>query len=212
MNMVFSSLFGVGCVVMRYRKSRSLKRLHATPLDALEFTVAQVLPRLLLIMATTAFVFLSVKAILDITMEGSYLTLALVALQGGSALVSLALLVAARVSSGELADALLNIISWPMMLLCGVLFSLEGSGEWVQNLARLLPLTEWLDAARLVMIDGAGLGFIWPHLATLAAMTVVFLVLGSALFRWRFAQVGRRRAPRRAARSASRRTETAAPR
>ena len=27
----------------------------------------------------------------------------------------------------------------------------------------------------------------WPHLATLAAMTVVFLVLGSALFRWRFA-------------------------
>ena len=66
-------------------------------------------------------------------------------------------------------------------------FPLEGSGEWLQNLARLLPLTQLLDAARLVMIDGAGLGVIWPHLASLAAMTVIFLVLGSALFRWRLA-------------------------
>ena len=187
MNMMFSSLFGVGYVVVRYRKNGFLKRLRATPLNALEFIVAQVLSRLLLIMATTSFVFLSVKAILDITMEGSYLNLALVALLGGSALVSLALLVAARVSSEELAGGLLNIISWPMMLLSGVFFSLEGSGEWLQNLSRLLPLTQLLDAARLVMIDGAGLGVIWPHLATLAAMTVVFLVLGSALFRWRFA-------------------------
>ena len=67
-------------------------------------------------------------------------------------------------------------------------FALEGSLEGgFQNLARLLPLTRLLDAARLVMIDGSGLGVIRPHLATLAAMTVVFLVLGSALFRWRFA-------------------------
>ena len=187
MNMMFSSLFGVGYVVVRYRKNGFLKRLRATPLNALEFIIAQILSRLLLIMATTSLVFLSVKYILDITMEGSYFTLALVALLGGSALVSLALLIAARVSSEELAGGLLNMISWPMMLLSGVFFSLEGSGEWLQNIAKLLPLTQLLDAARLVMIDGAGIGVIWPQLASLAAMTVFFLVLGSALFRWRFA-------------------------
>lgn len=187
MNMMFSSLFGVGYVVVRYRKNGFLKRLRATPLNALEFIVAQVLSRLMLIMATTAFVFLSVKYILDITMEGSYLTLALVALLGGSALVSLALLIAARVSSEELAGGLLNMISWPMMLLSGVFFSLEGSGEWLQNIAKLLPLTQLLDAARLVMIDGAGIEVIWPQLTALAAMTVTFLILGSALFKWRFA-------------------------
>ncbi len=187
MNMMFSSLFGVGYVVVRYRKNGFLKRLRATPLNALEFIVAQVLSRLILIMATTSLVFLSVKSILDITMEGSYFTLALVALLGGTALVSLALLIAARVSSEELAGGLLNMISWPMMLLSGVFFSLESSGEWLQNLAKLLPLTQLLDAARLVMIDGAGIDVIWPQLMTLAAMTVTFLVLGSALFKWRFA-------------------------
>jgi hypothetical protein len=44
MNMMFSCLFGVGYVVLRYRKSGFLKRLHATPLTALEFLSAQVSP------------------------------------------------------------------------------------------------------------------------------------------------------------------------
>ena len=46
MNMMFSCLFGVGYVVLRYRKSGFLKRLHATPLSAFEFLTAQVLSRL----------------------------------------------------------------------------------------------------------------------------------------------------------------------
>ena len=186
MNMMFSSLFGVGYVVVRYRKNGFLKRLRATPLNALEFIIAQVLSRLALIMTTTAFVFLSVRYILNITMDGSYLTLALVALLGGCALVSLALLIAARVSSEELAGGLLNLISWPMMLLSGVFFSLEGSSDWLQSAAKILPLTQLLDAARLVMIDGAGLAEIWPQLAALSAMTLAFLALGAAMFKWRF--------------------------
>ena len=52
--MMFSCLFGVGYVVVRYRKSGFLKRLHATPLTAFEFLSAQVLSRLLLILFVTA--------------------------------------------------------------------------------------------------------------------------------------------------------------
>ncbi|MDZ7903792.1 MAG: ABC transporter permease [Rheinheimera sp.] len=37
MNMMFSCLFGVGYVLVRYRKSSVLKRLQATPLSAFEF-------------------------------------------------------------------------------------------------------------------------------------------------------------------------------
>ena len=47
MNMMFSCLFGVGYVVVRYRKSGFLRRLSATPVTAFEFGAAQVLSRLL---------------------------------------------------------------------------------------------------------------------------------------------------------------------
>ena len=40
MNMMFSCLFGVGYVVVRYRKNGFLKRLRATPLRAVEFVIA----------------------------------------------------------------------------------------------------------------------------------------------------------------------------
>ena len=53
MNMMFSCLFGVGYVVLRYRKSGFLKRLHATPLTAFEFLSAQVLSRLTTLRAMT---------------------------------------------------------------------------------------------------------------------------------------------------------------
>src|SRR5512138_2878076 len=48
MNLMFSCLFGVGYVVLRYRKNGSLKPLTATPLSAFEFLSAQVLSRLVL--------------------------------------------------------------------------------------------------------------------------------------------------------------------
>ena len=57
MNMMFSCLFGVGYVIVRYRKSGYLKRLYATPLTALEFLAAQVTSRLLLTLSITVVVF-----------------------------------------------------------------------------------------------------------------------------------------------------------
>ena len=53
MNMMFSCLFGVGYVIVRYRKNGFLKRLRATPLTSLEFITAQVASRMVLIMLIT---------------------------------------------------------------------------------------------------------------------------------------------------------------
>jgi len=184
MNMMFSSLFGVGYVVVRYRKNGFLKRLRATPLTSLEFIIAQVASRLSLIMIITAIVFTGTHWLLKTPMEGSYLTLILVAAVGAISMISLGLVVAARVTSEELAGGLLNMINWPMMLLSGVWFSLEGAGPVVQQAAKIFPLTHVLDSARAVMLDGATLIDVGPSLLALSAMSVVFLVLGARLFRW----------------------------
>ena len=71
MNMMFSCLFGVGYVVLRYRKSGFLKRLHATPLTAFEFLSAQVLSRLALILFVTAILYVGIGAIIGFHNAGS---------------------------------------------------------------------------------------------------------------------------------------------
>jgi ABC-2 type transport system permease protein len=184
MNMMFSSLFGVGYVVVRYRKNGFLKRLRATPLRSIEFVMAQVISRLTLIITITSFLFLGTKFFLDIRMDGSYLTLLLVLILGAISLISLGLMISARVTSEELAGGFLNLATWPMMMLSGVWFSLENAGDWVQRVSNIFPLTHVLDAARAVMIDGAGIVDIAPQLTTLVVMSAVFLSLGALVFRW----------------------------
>ncbi|MEJ1354178.1 MAG: ABC transporter permease [Candidatus Sedimenticola sp. (ex Thyasira tokunagai)] len=184
MNVMFSSLFGVGYVIVRYRKNGVLKRLKATPLSALEFLAAQVLSRLWLIVLVTSLVFIGTNLFVGFRMYGSYATLLLVLAVGTLSMISLGLIIAARISSEEAANGLLNMLSWPMMLLSGVWFSLEGSPAIVQHLANLLPLTHAISAARAVMIDGAGLVEIWPHLLVMSVMTLLFMFIGARYFRW----------------------------
>ncbi len=185
MNIMFSCLFGVGWVVVRYRKNGFLKRLRATPLRAIEFISAQILSRLILIMSVTTVVFAGLKLALHFPLEGSALLLFLTATLGAISMIALGLFIAARFTSEELAGGILNVITWPMMLLSGVWFSLEGSAQWVQWLAKLFPLTQMLSAARAIMLDGAGLPEVAPQLAFLALTTAVFLALSAVFFRWR---------------------------
>jgi ABC-2 type transport system permease protein len=185
MNMMFSCLFGVGYVVLRYRKSGFLKRLRATPLTALEFLSAQVLSRLGLILFVTVVLYVGVGAIIGFHSAGSSVLLLLVTALGALSMIALGLTIAARFSSEELVGGLLNVLTWPMMLLSGIWFSLEGSPHWIQWLAHVFPLTHVLDAARAVMLDGAGLAQIAPNLAYLALTALAFLSFGAWSFRWR---------------------------
>jgi ABC-2 type transport system permease protein len=185
MNMMFSCLFGVGYVVLRYRKSGFLKRLYATPLTAFEFLGAQVLSRLGLILFVTTILYVGIGAIIGFHNAGSTLLLLVLAIIGALSMIALGLTIAARFASEELVGGLLNVLTWPMMLLSGIWFSLEGSPRWVQWVAHIFPLTHVLDAARAVMLDGAGLAQIAPQLLFLGATALAFLAFGAWSFRWR---------------------------
>lgn len=184
MNMMFSCLFGVGYVIVRYRKNGFLKRLKATPLKPFEFLLAQMTSRLILIQIITIAVFAGCNSFIHFQMRGSYANLFLVSLVGAICLISLGLLVASRLSSEELAGGILNLLTWPMMLLSGVWFSLEGTNPVIRKIAQFLPLTHLVDGARAIMTEGAGLADIAPHLAVLMLMTAAFLSIGSLIFRW----------------------------
>ena len=111
MNMMFSALWGVGYVVVRYRKNGVLKRLKATPLTAFEYLSAQMLSRIFLLMFTLTVVWIGCDLIFSFHVEGSYADLALVFLFGSLSLTSLGLVLASRGTSEEFATGFL--ISYP---------------------------------------------------------------------------------------------------
>ncbi len=184
MNMMFGCLWGVGYVIVRYRANGVLRRLRATPVSAVTFLSSQVVSRLLITLAITSLIFFPSWWLLGFRVEGSLVDLLVVTLAGALAMIAMGLVTATRTSSIEVSGGVLNFLTWPMMLLSGVWFSLEGADPWLQAVANLLPLTHFVDAARAIMIDGAGLAALWPHLAALAGMTAVFMAISAATFRW----------------------------
>lgn len=184
MNMMFSCLFGVGYVLVRYRKNSVLKRLQATPLTPFEFVSAQVLSRLGIVLVVAIAIYVGCDLLFDFMMLGSYVDLLLVTVLGAMAMISLGLLIACRSRSEELTGGMLNMASWPMMILSGVWFSLEGAPKVLQLLADILPLTHLVAAARAIMTDGATLSELHYPLGILSLMTVLFLSLSAWLFRW----------------------------
>ncbi|NQZ26423.1 MAG: ABC transporter permease [Colwellia sp.] len=184
MNMMFSCLFGVGYVIVRYRKNSVLKRLKATPLSAFEFVSAQLLSRLFIVMFMSLVVYSGCNVFFDFFMLGSYLDLFIIGVLGAFCLISLGLLVASRSKSEELIGGLLNLTSWPMMMLSGVWFSLEGAPNALKIFADFMPLTHLVAGARAVITEGASLSDISFHVNALLLMSGVFLLLGSYLFSW----------------------------
>jgi ABC-type multidrug transport system permease subunit len=185
MNLMFTCLMGAGYVVVRYRRNGFLKRLSATPVSAFEFLSAQVLSRLGLALAVTLILYIGISNVIHFHNAGSNALLLLVAVLGALSLIAFGLIVAARFASEEVVGGLLNFLTWPMMLLSGVWFSLEGSPRWMQLLAQLFPLTHILQAVRAITLDGAGVATIGVDLAYLAGTTLVFLAAGAYSFRWR---------------------------
>jgi len=184
MNIMFSCLFGVGYVIVRYRKNSVLKRLKATPLSSFEFVSAQLLSRLFIVMCMSAVVYIGCNFLFDFFMLGRYFDLIIIGMLGAFSLLSLGLLVASRSKSEELIGGLLNLTSWPIMMLSGVWFSLEGAPSALKTFADFLPLTHLVAGAREIIIEGATLSDISYHVGSLMIMSILFLSLGSYFFSW----------------------------
>lgn len=184
MNMMFSCLFGVGFVIVRYRRNGFLKRLKATPLGAFSFLVAQLISRLLLIMTITIIVYAGCNIFIEFNMQGSYWTLLLVTTLGAISMIAIGLLIAAHTASEEFAGGMLNLVTWPMMLLSGAWFSLEGTHAWVQQIAQIFPLTHLISATREIMNEGATLSQVMPHVWVMTLMSVIFIAIGAYIFKW----------------------------
>lgn len=184
MNIMFGCLMGVGFVIVRYRQNGVLKRFKATPMRAVEFIGAQILSRFFIVILMSAVIFVGTNIFLHFRMSGSYLLLTLVTALSILCHISLGLLFSTRFKSEEVAGGVLNFLTFPMMLLSGIFFSLEGTPKVLQTVSRIFPTTHFTEAARKIMLDGAGFSGVFENIAVLSVMTVVFLFASALIFKW----------------------------
>ena len=184
MNMMFAALFGIGYVIVRYRKNGVLKRFNATPMTAFEFLTAQLVSRLFIVLFTSSVIYFGCSWMLGLKTEGSFAHVLLLFTVTALSLMSLGLLVASRIKSEEFAGGLLNMLTWPMMFLTGVWFSTDNFHPILKAISKAIPLTQSITALRMVLLEGKGFADISGAVVYNLGFALVIMLISSFLFKW----------------------------
>ncbi len=184
LNLMGSSMWGVGFAVVQTRVRKLLKRFAATPMHRSDYLLALIFSRMVFLVTELAALLVAGRLIFGIEVRGSWAGLAAVALVGGLSFTGLALLIAARTTTAEAAQGWMNFVMLPMWVLSGSFFSYTQFPASVQPAIRALPLTALNDALRAIMNQGAAVASTWPEVAVLVAWGVGGFVVALKIFRW----------------------------
>lgn len=185
LNLLSTGLWGVGFALVRMRNDNLLKRLVATPMRRSEFLLSFMLGRLAFLALELPVILGFAYLVFDVTVRGSLLALAAIAVLGAFTFTGLGVLIASRARTIEGVSGIMNLTAVPMWLLSGVFFSYQGFPEFMHPIIKALPLTPIVDGIRAVMNDGATLLALSGSLAIAAAWGVATFGAALAIFRWR---------------------------
>jgi len=185
MNLMGSSVWGMGFAIVDARRRKLIKRLVATPMPRHYYLLSFVLSRLALLVAEVLVLLGFAALVFHVPVRGSWFSLAVLCVLAALSFGALGLLIAARVKTVEAASGLMNVIMMPMWILSGVFFSSQRFPDLVQPFIKVLPLTAIIDALRANMLQGMSLVQVWPQVGILSGWLAVCFVLALKLFRWR---------------------------
>ena len=184
MNLMGSSMWGVGYSLVVARKRRLLRRYAVTPMKRSHFLLSYFLSRSLFLLIELVVLVAFGSLVFDVAVRGSYALVVLIAFTGAAAFAGLGLLIGARVENTEAASGWMNFVQLPMWILSGTFFSYERFPGWLQAPARLLPLTALNDGLRGVFNDGSSLWDLRQQVLVLGCWCLVSFVASARLFRW----------------------------
>jgi ABC transporter DrrB family efflux protein len=185
MNLMGSSIWGLGFAIVTSRSKKLLKRLMATPMSRVQYLLSFLASRLV-------FLILEIFTLLGfghwafgVPLRGSLVTLLLICFLAAISFGGLGLLSASRARTTEAVSGIMNFIMLPMWIFSGVFFSSANFPNAVQPFIKVLPLTAVNDALRANMLEGASLAAVSPQLIIILTWGVVTFFAALKLFRWR---------------------------
>ena len=184
LNLMGSSMWGIGYNLVLARKRKLLRRYAVTPMHRSHFLLSYFFSRSMFLVMELAVIIGFGRLVFGTHVQGSLAALLITSTLGAAAFAAIGFLIGARLSSTEVAGGWMNFVQLPMWLLSGSFFSYARFPEWLQLPIRCLPLTASNDALRRIYNEAGTLGSVSFELAVLAVWTLVGFAIAVRAFRW----------------------------
>jgi ABC-2 type transport system permease protein len=158
-----------------------------TPVQAGELILGKLLPYLMLTFIEFLSISFLMRTVFQVPIHGAYLTLLSIAFPFVLAMLGLGLWVSTRASTRDAAMQISMGTVIPSIFLSGYVFPLDSMPLFFWYVAQLIPTTWMIDAARGVILRGAGLYELRYHIAVLWGMAFLVLTFSTMRFHKRLA-------------------------
>jgi ABC-2 type transport system permease protein len=171
--------------IVREKENGTLEQLFMTPVRAPELILGKLLPYLVLTFFEFCAILFFMNLVFRVPIHGYVLTLLTLTLPFVFTFLGLGLLISTRVNTREAAGQAAMGTMMPSIFLSGYVFPLDSMPVVFYYLAQIFPTTWLIDAARGVILRGAGWRELWVHSLVLWGMGVVAFALAMMKFKKR---------------------------
>ncbi len=169
--------------MIREKERGTVEQLLMTPASALEVVAAKIVPLFVLLMGMAGLALTVARVVFHVPFQGSVLIVlaacACCVLTG----IGIGTFISTLARSANQAQLISFFVNPPLTALSGALTPIEAMPKWIQPWTLLNPIAHFATIVRSVLVKGAGLDVVYPHLLALAALAIVLVGVSASRFR-----------------------------
>src|SRR5262249_25898025 len=171
--------------IVREKENGTLEQLFMTPVSASELILGKLIPYLVLTLVEFCTILFFMNTVFQVPIRGYVFTLLALTLPFVFCMLGIGLWISTRVSTREAAGQAAMGTMMPSIFLSGYVFPLDSMPTFFWYVAQVFPTTWLIDAARGVILRGAGWHQLWIHSTVLWSMGIAMFALSMFKFRKR---------------------------
>ena len=186
-SILFSTLFGIAFTFFGLREQLVLKRFYASPVNRLHILLGIGMSRLFFQLINVVVLIGFGYYFLDFTLQHGFLTfleMLLMTVIMLFLLMGVGLIFSSIARSDTSIPLLINLFGFPQMMLSGTFFPIEVFPKWLQEICRVLPLTQYNDSMRKISFEGQSLLDCGREIGILSIWMVIIYFILAKVIKW----------------------------
>jgi ABC-2 type transport system permease protein len=168
--------------MIREKERGTVEQLLMTPASAVEVVAAKIAPLFVLLMGMVGLVLTLARFVFHVPFRGSVLLVVIACACCVLTGIGIGTFISTFARSATQTQLISFFVNPPLAMLSGALTPIEAMPSWIQPWTLLNPIAHFAAVARSVLVKGAGLDVVYPHLLALAALSGLLVGISA----WRF--------------------------
>lgn len=182
-----TGVFTITFSLLTLRKTLVLKRMYATPTSRGIILLAKVLSTMMVVLLQASVIIGVGYFAFGFTLINGFFTfiqMIILSLFGLLVFLGFGLSVSSLADSEDAVSPIANIVTMPQLILSGAFFPIDSFPEFLQGIAKILPMTFLNDAMRAIAFEGATIFDVWPKLLGMAIWALIAYAIAIKIFKW----------------------------